>query len=205
MKRGARSFFGLFFTNSLIYYVSVDEKRTNTGDRKHPIHPIQSNAVIKDIVPVTGYPMTGRTHPIQFASMLTTSSRTLCSTWERLAPELTNATVQSFPVLANTGIYIYIQRRTAPNRHRALWAIRLQLSTFLFMQAGLKKMLAVLSARLPEVCSKIRAWKTRLHRVELMSYFFKELLFALVDCVCCVSFCLHADCVSVDFEGSLAC
>ena len=72
-------------------------------DRKHPIHPIQSNAVIKDIVPVTGYPMTGRTHPIQFTSMLTTSSRTLCSTWERLAPELTNATVQSFPVLANTG------------------------------------------------------------------------------------------------------
>ena len=73
-------FFVFFFTNSLIYYVSVDEKRTITGDRKHPIHPIQSNAVIKDIVPVTGYPMTGRTHPIQFASMLTTSSRTLCST-----------------------------------------------------------------------------------------------------------------------------
>ena len=32
--------------------------------RTHPIHPIQSNAVLKDIVPLTGYPVTGTIHPI---------------------------------------------------------------------------------------------------------------------------------------------
>ncbi len=32
--------------------------------RTHPIHPIQSNAVLKDILPVTGYPVTGTIHPI---------------------------------------------------------------------------------------------------------------------------------------------
>ena len=30
----------------------------------HPIHPIQYNAVLKDIVPVTGCPVTGTIHPI---------------------------------------------------------------------------------------------------------------------------------------------